>query len=87
MPQIAADSRCCPVTTCSTCFPGLESKNFNYLILILPCLARALRQEKLRQTGAYGASDASSTITARAFAADLLQVQQSEIFDSIHDCG
>ena len=28
-------------------------------------------------------SDDGSTITARAFAADLLQVRQSEIFDSI----
>jgi hypothetical protein len=31
--------------------------------------------------------DDGSTITARAFAADLLQVQQSKILDSIHDCG
>jgi hypothetical protein len=28
-----------------------------------------------------------SITSARAFAADLLQVQQSEILDSIHDCG
>jgi hypothetical protein len=46
MPQIVADPLCRPVTTC---FPGLESKNFNYLVLILSCLARALRREKLRQ--------------------------------------
>jgi hypothetical protein len=46
MPQIAADPRCCPVTTC---FPDQEFKDFNYLVLILSCLARALRQEKLRQ--------------------------------------
>jgi hypothetical protein len=38
-------------------------------------------------TGGYGATGASSTTDARAFAADLLQVQQSEIFNSIHDCG
>jgi hypothetical protein len=46
MPQIAADPRCCPVTTC---FPDQEFKDFNYLVLILSCLARALPQEKLRQ--------------------------------------
>jgi hypothetical protein len=45
-PQIVADPLCHPVTTC---IPGVESTNFNYLVLILCCLARALRQEKLRQ--------------------------------------
>jgi hypothetical protein len=70
MPQTVADPLCRPVTTC---FPDLEPKNFNYLVLILSCLARALRQEKLRQTGAHGASGSSSTTKARAFAADLLR--------------
>ena len=37
MPQIVADPLRRPVTAC---FPDLESKNFNYLVLILSCLAR-----------------------------------------------
>jgi hypothetical protein len=72
-----------------TCFPALESKNFNYLVLILSCLARDGRNASSREPPAPAADarGAESTTVARAFAADLLQVQQSEISDSIHDCG
>jgi hypothetical protein len=48
MPQIVAEPLWRPAVTC---FPGVESKNLNYLVLILSDLARAARgrQGKLRQ--------------------------------------
>jgi hypothetical protein len=72
----------------SACFPDLESKNFNYLVLIL-ILPRAGASSggTPANPSAADARGGDSTTKARAFAADLLQVQQSEIFDSIHDCG
>jgi hypothetical protein len=42
-----------------------------------------LRISTLNHVMGLNTSGAGPTITARAFAADLLQVQQSEIFDSI----
>jgi hypothetical protein len=38
MPEIVADPL---LPSCYTCFPGLESRDLNYLALIPFCLARA----------------------------------------------
>jgi hypothetical protein len=41
MQQIAGDPPSPPVIACYRLFPGLESKNFNGLVLICFCFARA----------------------------------------------
>jgi hypothetical protein len=65
MPQIVADPLCRPVTTCFRLFSGPGIQQFNYLVLILPCLARALRQEKLRQPRAATACGGASLMPCR----------------------
>jgi hypothetical protein len=64
MPQIVADPLCRPV---STCFPDLESNNFNYLVLILSCFARGRAGASSREAPATRAATAGgdgSTTTA-----------------------
>jgi hypothetical protein len=70
-----------------TCFLGLESRNLNDLVLISFFLARETRAGGRSKRGGRANWTAACDNLYLNLAADSLQVQQTVIDDSIHDCS